>query len=112
MQLHHLKHFGHGERRHAASVKLCPSPLPWAGAASCSEPPAPWLPAAFPRPSANVPVPYDWNASPPSDNRAAYIQWMQANRGEDPKFLGERFDRFLALVGQATSGTTATSAPF
>jgi len=26
MQLHQLKHFGHGERRHAASVKLCPSP--------------------------------------------------------------------------------------
>lgn len=47
---------------------------------------------------ANVPRSYDWNTTPPMDNRAAYIQWMQANRGEDPKFLGERFDRFQALV--------------
>jgi hypothetical protein len=60
MQFHQLKHFAHGERRHAASVQLCPSPLlgrrrfmlgtAAALAVGC-------LPA-----EANVPVPYDWNA--------------------------------------------------
>ena len=47
---------------------------------------------------ADVPVPYDWNASPPTDSRAAFIAWMVKNRGEDPKFLGERWDRFQALI--------------
>ena len=47
---------------------------------------------------ANVPVPYDWNASPPTDDRAAYIAWMVKNRGEDPGFLGQHFDRFQQLI--------------
>ena len=47
---------------------------------------------------AGVPVPYDWNAAPPMDDRAKYIAWMVANRGEDPDFLGQRYDRFLALI--------------
>ena len=47
---------------------------------------------------ADVPVPYDWNASPPMDSRSAFIDWMVKNRGEDPHFLGERFDRFQALI--------------
>ncbi len=47
---------------------------------------------------ANVPVPYDWNATPPMDDRAAFISWMQTNRGEDPHFLGQRWDRFQALL--------------
>jgi protein-L-isoaspartate(D-aspartate) O-methyltransferase len=50
------------------------------------------------RAAANVAAPYDWNMSPPTDSRAAFVQWMQANRGEDPKFLAQRFDRFQALV--------------
>ena len=47
---------------------------------------------------ADVPVPYDWNVAPPMDTRANFIAWMVKNRGEDPKFLGERWDRFQALV--------------
>jgi protein-L-isoaspartate(D-aspartate) O-methyltransferase len=47
---------------------------------------------------ASVPVPYDWNASPPVDQRADYIAWMVKNRGEDPNFLGKRWDRFKQLV--------------
>ncbi|HLL28068.1 MAG TPA: protein-L-isoaspartate O-methyltransferase [Xanthobacteraceae bacterium] len=47
---------------------------------------------------ANVPIAYDWNAAPPMDNRAAFIEWMQKARGEDPKYLGERWDRFQALI--------------
>ena len=30
--------------------------------------------------------------------RAAFISWMQANRGEDPKYLGPRFDRFQWMI--------------
>ena len=48
--------------------------------------------------SANVPRPYDWNAAPPTDSRANYIEWMVANRGEDPGFLGPHFDRYQQLL--------------
>jgi protein-L-isoaspartate(D-aspartate) O-methyltransferase len=50
------------------------------------------------RASANVPVAYDWDAGPPMNDRAAYIAWMVKNRGEDPQFLGQRYDRFLQLI--------------
>jgi protein-L-isoaspartate(D-aspartate) O-methyltransferase len=58
--------------------------------------------AAFlPSPSgANVPVPYDWNAAPPMDARASFIDWMSKNRGENPGFLGQRWDRFQQLLAQ------------
>ena len=49
---------------------------------------------------ANVPVPYDWSASPPIDPRADFIAWMTRNRGEDPEFLGQRWDRFQQLIAQ------------
>jgi protein-L-isoaspartate(D-aspartate) O-methyltransferase len=44
---------------------------------------------------ANVPKPYDWDAVPPLDNRAEFIKWMVANRGENPLYLGQRFDRCM-----------------
>src|SRR5438034_533297 len=47
---------------------------------------------------ANVPTPYDWSAAPPMGDRAAYIDWMVKNRGEDPHFLGQRYDRLLQLI--------------
>ena len=47
---------------------------------------------------ANVPVPYDRNAVPPMDARAGFIDWMVKNRGEDPGFLGQHFDRFQQLL--------------
>ena len=47
---------------------------------------------------ANVPTPFTFDMSPPTDNRAKFIEWGVAQRGEDPKFLGERFDRFGAMV--------------
>jgi len=49
---------------------------------------------------ANVPVAYDWNVSPPTDSRVSFVDWMIKNRGEDPHFLGERFDRFQDLVAR------------
>ena len=49
---------------------------------------------------ANVPTPYDWNAAPRLDTRKGFIDWMVSNRGEDPGFLGQRWDRFQQLVAQ------------
>jgi len=43
---------------------------------------------------ANVPVPYDWDAAPPLEAKADFIAWMVKNRGEDPTFLGQRWERF------------------
>ena len=47
---------------------------------------------------ANVPQPYAWTALPPRQSREAFVAWMVKNRGEDPHFLAERFDRFQQLV--------------
>ena len=47
---------------------------------------------------ANVPTPYTFDMAPPMNDRAKFIEWGEKTRGEDPKFLGERFDRFLAMV--------------
>ena len=49
---------------------------------------------------ANVPSAYDWTASPPRQSRDAFVEWMVKNRGEDPHFLGERFDRFEQLIAR------------
>ena len=55
--------------------------------------------AAFGRAArANVPTPFTFDMAPPMGDRAKFIEWGVATRGEDPKFLGERFDRFLAMV--------------
>jgi len=43
--------------------------------------------------------PCGFDAWPPMDNPAAYVRWMQEQRGEDPRYLRARFDRFLNMVG-------------
>src|SRR5262245_44298394 len=96
MQFHQLKQFGHGERPHTASVQLCSSPLlgrrrfmlgtAAALAVGC-------LPA-----EADVPVPYDWNATPPLDDKLSFIEWMVRNRGEEAGLLSQRWDRFRQAV--------------
>ena len=47
---------------------------------------------------ANVPSPFTFDMAPPMGDRAKFIAWGVKERGEDPKFLGERFDRFLAMA--------------
>jgi protein-L-isoaspartate(D-aspartate) O-methyltransferase len=47
---------------------------------------------------AAVPKPYDWSASPPMTGKDDFIAWMVANRGEDPKYLGRRWDKFQDLL--------------
>ncbi|MET0632483.1 MAG: protein-L-isoaspartate O-methyltransferase [Xanthobacteraceae bacterium] len=55
--------------------------------------------AALPLPArAKVPKPYSWDATPPMDNAASFLRWMQDNRGEDPRYLQARFDRFQNMV--------------
>ena len=46
----------------------------------------------------DVPTPYDWGASPPRASREAFVAWMVRNRGEDPNFLGQRWDRLQQLL--------------
>jgi protein-L-isoaspartate(D-aspartate) O-methyltransferase len=47
---------------------------------------------------ANVPDAFTFDMTPPMTDRAKFIEWGVKQRGEDPKYLGERFDRFLAMV--------------
>jgi protein-L-isoaspartate(D-aspartate) O-methyltransferase len=49
--------------------------------------------------NAAVPKPYSSDAVPPMDNINAYVRWMQENRGEDPRYLRARFERFQNMVG-------------
>jgi protein-L-isoaspartate(D-aspartate) O-methyltransferase len=46
----------------------------------------------------NVPKPYKWDDVPPLDDKEAFIKWMVENRGEDPAFLAQRFDRYQVMV--------------
>jgi len=47
---------------------------------------------------ANVPVTYSWDSTPPTNSRADFVDWMAKNRGEDPGFLGQRWDRFQQIL--------------
>jgi protein-L-isoaspartate(D-aspartate) O-methyltransferase len=49
--------------------------------------------------NAAVPKPYSYEAVPPMDSINAFVRWMQDNRGEDPKYLRARFERFQNMVG-------------
>ena len=54
--------------------------------------------AAFPSLAwARVPTAYSFDVAPPMDAGDSFIKWMQANRGEDPKFLAQRWARFQVL---------------
>jgi protein-L-isoaspartate(D-aspartate) O-methyltransferase len=46
---------------------------------------------------ADVPTPFNFDMTPPMDSREKFIAWGVAQRAEDPKYLGERFDRFGAM---------------
>ena len=50
--------------------------------------------------AANVPVAYDWSAVPPMDGQANFVDWMVRNRGEDPVFLGRRWERFQQVLAR------------
>ena len=47
---------------------------------------------------ANVPKAFTFDLVPPMDTKENFVAWMTANRGEDAKFLGLRWDRYQALL--------------
>jgi protein-L-isoaspartate(D-aspartate) O-methyltransferase len=47
---------------------------------------------------ANVPTAYAWNVAPPMASRDEFVAWMVQNRGENPLYLGQRYDRFEQLL--------------
>jgi protein-L-isoaspartate(D-aspartate) O-methyltransferase len=47
---------------------------------------------------ADVPTAFDPTLNPPMDDKQKFIDWMVKNRGENPKYLGLRFDRFRHMV--------------
>ena len=59
---------------------------------------APRFAMAAAEPMAKVPTPFTFDLAPPMDSREKFIAWGVSVRGEEPKYLGERFDRFGALV--------------
>jgi protein-L-isoaspartate(D-aspartate) O-methyltransferase len=69
--------------------------------------------AAFARGArANVPKPYSWDAAPPADKRENFIKWMVENRGEDPKFLNQRWHRYEVIVANKDVWTDANRRAF
>lgn len=48
--------------------------------------------------SAAVPKTYTADLVPPTESKEAFVEWMATNRGEDRKFLGQRWDRYQALI--------------
>jgi protein-L-isoaspartate(D-aspartate) O-methyltransferase len=48
--------------------------------------------------SAAIATPFHPGLAPPMTGREDFVTWMAANRGEDPGFLGQRWDRYLQLV--------------
>jgi len=47
---------------------------------------------------ASAMTPFGFGLAPPMTGREDFVRWMVANRGEDPGFLGQRWDRFLQLI--------------
>ena len=47
---------------------------------------------------AAVPYPIGFDELPPMDSKANYVAWMIKNRGEDPMFLAQHWDRYLTLI--------------
>lgn len=49
---------------------------------------------------AAVPVPLQPNDSPPLESQEQFVKWMEAHRGENPKFLAQRWERLQALIAK------------
>ena len=48
--------------------------------------------------NAAVPKVYTADLVPPMESKDAFVDWMATNRGEDKKFLGQRWDRYQVLI--------------
>ena len=47
---------------------------------------------------ADPPRPFGPDLWPPMGNRSEFVAWMAANRGEEPIYLGRRYDRYKVLL--------------
>jgi protein-L-isoaspartate(D-aspartate) O-methyltransferase len=80
------------------------SPAPEATPASTSgAAPAPVMPTGNnalvgPGRSSRPSTAFSFDLNPPTDSKEHYVAWMEEHRNEDPKFLGERWDRYQALL--------------
>ena len=59
----------------------------------------PRLPGLIGTARADVPAATTPVEAPPMDAKAKFVAWGEKVRGEDPKYLAERFERFRGLVG-------------
>jgi protein-L-isoaspartate(D-aspartate) O-methyltransferase len=41
---------------------------------------------------------FTYDMTPPTDSKDSFVSWMAANRGEDKKLLGERWNRYQAML--------------
>ncbi len=48
--------------------------------------------------ASKVPVAFTFDMTPPIADREAFVAWGVKNRGEDPKFLAQRWNRLHALI--------------
>jgi len=67
--------------------------------------------AAFPA-WADPPKPFRSDLWPPLTNRAEFVAWGVANRGEDATFLGRRFDRYKEVLAFNDLYTSAEKRAF
>jgi protein-L-isoaspartate(D-aspartate) O-methyltransferase len=51
-------------------------------------------------------------ADPPTENKDAFVRWMAINRGEDATYLGERWDRYLEMLGNGDLQNKQTARAF
>ncbi len=65
--------------------------------------------ATFP---ARAATPFRGDMWPPLNDKAAYVAWMAATRGEDPVYLGRRFDRYRVLLSFNDLWTAADKRAF
>jgi protein-L-isoaspartate(D-aspartate) O-methyltransferase len=61
---------------------------------------------------ADAPKPFRPDLWPPLGDRSAFIAWMAANRGEDPTYLGRRFDRYKVVLSFNDLWTSADKRAF
>jgi protein-L-isoaspartate(D-aspartate) O-methyltransferase len=61
---------------------------------------------------AGAPKPFEPDVWPPMGNRSDFVAWMAANRGEDPTYLGRRYDRYKVLLSFNDLWTAADKRAF
>ncbi len=61
---------------------------------------------------AAVPTPFTQDLWPDVTGREAFVGWMKSHRGEDAGYLGQRWDRYLQLVGHADLWDAADTRAF